>query len=57
MPRGKESRSVKNKSPFLFLLRAFAFFGQFVLPAVLVMGAIGSVLAKAERKRLRADVV
>ncbi|MFU6993186.1 restriction endonuclease [Pseudomonas paraeruginosa] len=38
------------------LIRTFAFFGQFVLPAVFVIGAIGSVLARAERKRLRANV-
>ncbi|HCF7668144.1 TPA: restriction endonuclease [Pseudomonas aeruginosa] len=38
------------------LIRTFAFFGQFVLPAVFVIGAIGSVLARAERKRLHANV-
>ncbi|MCP8467885.1 restriction endonuclease [Pseudomonas sp. ZM23] len=38
------------------LIRTFAFFGQFVLPAVFVIGAIGSVLARAERKKLRANV-
>lgn len=38
------------------LIRTFAFFGQFVLPAVFVIGAIGSVLARSERKRLRANV-
>ncbi|AGI26017.1 restriction endonuclease [Pseudomonas sp. ATCC 13867] len=38
------------------LIRTFAFFGQFVLPAVFVIGAIGAVLARAERKRLRANV-
>ncbi|MBV7582156.1 restriction endonuclease [Pseudomonas sp. PDM33] len=39
------------------LIRTFAFFGQFVLPAVFVIGAIGSVLARAERKKLHANVV
>ncbi|MCE4073570.1 MULTISPECIES: restriction endonuclease [Pseudomonas] len=39
------------------LIRTFAFFGQFVLPAVFVIGAIGSVLARAERKTLHANVV
>ncbi|WP_416310714.1 restriction endonuclease [Pseudomonas sp. W03] len=38
------------------IFRTFAFFGQFVLPAVFVIGAIGSVLARAERKRLHANV-
>ncbi|WRT80907.1 restriction endonuclease [Pseudomonas citronellolis] len=38
------------------LIRTFAFFGQFVLPAVFVIGAVGSVLARAGRKRLRANV-
>ncbi len=38
------------------IFRTFAFFGQFVLPAVFVIGAIGSVLARGERKRLRANV-
>lgn len=38
------------------LIRTFALFGQFVLPAVFVIGAIGSVLARAERKRLHANV-
>ncbi|SFC12258.1 restriction system protein [Pseudomonas citronellolis] len=38
------------------LIRTFAFFGQFVLPAVFVIGAIGSVLARAERKKLHANV-
>ncbi|ENU4104997.1 restriction endonuclease [Pseudomonas aeruginosa] len=38
------------------LIRTFAFFGQFVLPAVFVIGAMGSVLAMAERKKLHANV-
>ncbi|MBD9630159.1 restriction endonuclease [Pseudomonas sp. PDM19] len=38
------------------LIRTFAFFGQFVLPAVFVIGAIGSVLARSERKKLHANV-
>lgn len=38
------------------LFRTFAFFAQFVLPAVFVIGAIGSVLARAERKKLHANV-
>ncbi|WP_447746006.1 restriction endonuclease [Pseudomonas nicosulfuronedens] len=38
------------------LMRTFAFFGQFVLPAVFVIGAIGSALARAERKKLHANV-
>ncbi|MFK8402944.1 restriction endonuclease [Pseudomonas sp. BGr12] len=39
------------------IIRTFAFFGQYVLPAVFVIGAIGSVLARAERKKLHANVV
>ncbi|MBD9499160.1 restriction endonuclease [Pseudomonas sp. PDM17] len=38
------------------IFRTFAFFGQIVLPLVFVIGAIGSVLARAERKRLRTNV-
>ncbi|HCF3974269.1 TPA: restriction endonuclease [Pseudomonas aeruginosa] len=38
------------------LIRTFSFFGQFVLPTVFVIGAIGSVLARAERKKLHANV-
>lgn len=38
------------------LIRIFALFGQFVLPVVFVIGAIGSVLARAKRKRLRTNV-
>ncbi|WP_082656967.1 restriction endonuclease [Pseudomonas citronellolis] len=38
------------------LLRTFAFLGQYLLPAAFVIGAIGSVLARAERKRVRANV-
>ncbi|ARH18259.1 restriction endonuclease [Pseudomonas aeruginosa] len=37
------------------LIRTFAFFGQFVLPAVFVLGAIGSLVARAERKKLHAN--
>lgn len=39
------------------LMRTFAFFGQFVLPVVFVIGAIGSVLVRAEHKKLHANVV
>ena len=44
--------------PFMVgqIFRTFAFFGQFVLPVVFVIGAIGSVLARAERRRLHANV-
>lgn len=38
------------------LIRTFAFFGQFVLPAIFVLGAIGSLLARAERKKLHTNV-
>lgn len=38
------------------LIRTFAFFGQLLLPAVFVIGAIGSVIARTERKKLRANV-
>lgn len=38
------------------LVRTFAFFGQFLLPMVFAVGAIGSVLARAERRKLRANV-
>lgn len=36
--------------------RTFAFFGQYLLPAVFVIGSIGSVFARAKRKKLAADV-
>ncbi|WP_324710621.1 restriction endonuclease [Pseudomonas citronellolis] len=38
------------------LVRTFAFFGQFLLPMVFAVGAIDSVLARAERRKLRANV-
>ncbi|EMM2268128.1 restriction endonuclease [Pseudomonas aeruginosa] len=38
------------------LIRTFAFIGQYLLPAVFVIGAIGSVLARAKRKKLAANV-
>lgn len=36
--------------------RTFAFFGQYLLPAVFVIGSICSVFARAKRKKLAADV-
>lgn len=38
------------------VVRTFAFFGQYLLPVVFVIGGIGSVLARAERKRLAVSV-